>query len=46
MACYRRVYEMLKSRGHSPVKALEILLEARRGDELALAWIRFLRRMK
>jgi hypothetical protein len=38
-----RVYNALKSFGHSPQKALEILLDAKRGDRYALNWIRFVR---
>lgn len=34
------IYNMLKRAGHSPSKAAEILLDASRGDELALTWIR------
>lgn len=35
-----RVYALLKWLGHSPLKALEIVIAARRGDEHALAWVR------
>lgn len=40
---YRRVYEMLKRGGHSPFKAAEIVLDARRGRQWALLWIRTVR---
>lgn len=42
---YPRVYRLLVGHGHSPAKAIEIILEAMRGDELALEWIRFMRRL-
>ena len=32
-------YEALKAAGHSPAKAAEIVLDAKRGDRHALAWI-------
>lgn len=32
-------YEMLKRYGHSPMKAAEIVLDAGRGDQRALAWL-------
>lgn len=32
-------YEALKRHGHSPAKALEIVLDAKRGDQHAIAWI-------
>lgn len=37
-----KIYEILKRAGHSPYKAAEIALDAKRGDEYALAWIRSL----
>jgi len=37
---HKRVYEMLKRAGHSPWKALEIIIEARRKDKWALDYIR------
>jgi hypothetical protein len=36
---------MLKQGGHSSWKAMEILLDAKRGDELSLLWIRKIRVM-
>lgn len=39
---HRRVYEMLKRAGHSPLKAIEIILDASRGEEHALVWIRII----
>ena len=32
-------YETLKRYGHSPIKAAEIVLDAKRGNAHALAWI-------
>jgi hypothetical protein len=32
-------YEVLKAYGHSPFKALEISLDAKRGDGHALLWL-------
>ena len=43
MTKYKRVYEMLKSYGFEPVKALEIIIDARRGSAHALTWIRMIR---
>lgn len=46
---HARTYEMLKAYGHSPVKALEIVLDASRGDRTALQWIgtvRMINRLK
>jgi hypothetical protein len=34
-------YEALKLMGHSPQKALEIILDAKRGDDRAVRWINF-----
>lgn len=36
------IYALLKRNGHSPQKAAEILLDARRGDRHAREWIRIL----
>ena len=36
-------YEIAKRAGHSAAKALEIALDARRGDKFALIWLRLLR---
>jgi hypothetical protein len=33
------MYAALKAFGHSPAKAAEIVLDARRGDVYALRWI-------
>ena len=41
---YPRIYRLLKDAGHDPAKAVELLLDAKRGDEWALIWIRVLRR--
>ena len=40
----KRLYRLLKDAGHDPAKAVELLLDAKRGDEWALIWIRVLRR--
>ena len=32
-------YDVLKRFGHSPMKAAEIALDAKRGDKHALAWL-------
>lgn len=42
---YLRVYQALKRQGHDAAKAIEIILDARRGDEYALMWIRAIARM-
>jgi len=39
-----RTYELLKQAGHSPAKAAEIALDAKRGCHHALAWIAALSR--
>jgi hypothetical protein len=36
---YRRTYAMLKRAGFSPAKALEVVIDAKRGDRYALAFI-------
>lgn len=38
-------YEVLKAMGHTPAKAAEIALDAKRGDEYAVAWIEAARQM-
>lgn len=43
---YRRVYEMLKRAGHTPTKATEIILDAKRRQQVAINWIRTLRRAR
>lgn len=40
MTKYRRVYAMLVAYGHTAAKALEIVIDASRGDKFALLWIR------
>jgi hypothetical protein len=40
---HKRIYKMLKQHRHSPVKALEIIVSAKRGDKWALQWIRSVR---
>lgn len=39
----RRVYTRLKAHGHCPMKAVEIILDAKRKDQHALKWIKLLR---
>jgi hypothetical protein len=36
---FSHVYTLLKTEGHTPAKAAEILLAARRGDKQARRWI-------
>lgn len=36
-------YEILKQAGHSPFKAAEIVLDAKRGDQYAITWLKTLR---
>lgn len=43
---YKRCYMLLLASGHSKLKALQILLDAERGGEFALGWIRMLRRLR
>ena len=38
-----RLYAKLKRLGHDAAKAVEILLDAKRGDKHALAWCRMAR---
>lgn len=40
---HKRVYHLLIEWGHSPLKALEIVQNAIRGDEYSLFWIRLVR---
>ena len=42
---YPRIYKLLKLAGHSPAKAIEILIEAKRGDLHALKWIKMIVKM-
>lgn len=42
---YPRVYSALKRQGHDAAKAIEIILEARRGNRHALMWIRAIARL-
>lgn len=39
---YPKLYAQLK-RWHSPAKAVEILLDAKRGSKKALTWIKIIR---
>jgi hypothetical protein len=36
-------YEALTKMGHSPFKSAEILLDAKRGDQHAIGWIKIVR---
>jgi hypothetical protein len=36
---YKRIYEMLKKYGHSPLMANQIIFDASRGDKHAIKWI-------
>lgn len=40
---YTRIYRALKNAGHDAAKAIEILLEAHRGDKYSLRWIKMIR---
>lgn len=46
MLKYQRIYAMLKRCGHSPMVALQIIVDAARNDKSALNWIRALRHWK
>lgn len=37
---YPRIYRLLKRQGHSPAKAIEMLIDAKRGDRWAVDWIK------
>lgn len=37
-----RIYALLKSAGHSPFKAAEIILDATRRQEHAIIWVRII----
>lgn len=41
---YRCIYEALNAAGHGPVKSLEIVIDAMRGNRYALQWIRIIKR--
>jgi hypothetical protein len=43
---YPRVYALLKRAGHSPLRAAQIVLDAARGDERAVIWIRVVMRAR
>lgn len=43
---YRRIYRMLKNFEHSAAKAIEIILDAKRGDKIAMQWIRMIHRAR
>lgn len=42
---YPRVHKALTKAGHSPIKAAEIIRDARRKTNGALRWIRLIRRL-
>jgi len=37
---WKQIYEALKTHGHSPFKAAEIILDARRNNQYAIEWIK------
>ena len=39
-------YEILKAYGHSPAKAAEIVLDAKRGDAWAIRWIAWIHKSR
>lgn len=43
---YSRIYELLVSCDHSPMKAVEIIMDAKRGYDFSLKWIRHVRRTR
>lgn len=40
------IYRQLKRFGHTPAKALEIILDAKRGDRFAFLWIKMVYRAR
>ena len=42
---YPRLYRALKSAGHDAAKAIEILLDAKRGNVFAIRWCRAIARI-
>jgi hypothetical protein len=40
MTHYPRTYALLKRAGHSPLYAARIVLDAMRGDQHAMLWVR------
>lgn len=43
---HKRIYRMLVNNGHSPVGALDVLVDARRGKDHAIRWIKLLFRCR
>jgi predicted ATPase len=43
---YKQIYKLLRNSGHSPIKAAEIMLDATRGDQLAMDWVKTLFRLR
>jgi hypothetical protein len=39
-------YQVLTGHGHSGAKALEIILDAKRGDAWAIRWIKTIRKLR
>lgn len=37
-----RIYRALKLQGHDPLKAAQIILDARRNDKYAMRWIKLI----
>jgi hypothetical protein len=42
MSRYPKIYALLKASGHTPLKAYSILLDATRGQQFAIDWIKML----
>ena len=36
---YKKIYNLLKQNGHTPLKAVEIILDATRGNRYSRQWI-------
>lgn len=43
---HKRVYRLLLANGHSFQGAMEVIVDAKRGKEHALRWIKLLRRCR
>lgn len=43
---YPRIYDLCKRAGHSAKAALEIIIDAKRGNKKAIRWIRILREVR
>lgn len=40
---YQRIFKMLQRAGHGPLGALEVIVDATRGDVYAIDWIKMIR---